>query len=89
LTRAYFTAATCAISLLKILSVNTPPKFFSTNKSTNIKSLIIYDKCSKFKLNNKKILTKSDRDYIILTREEKSIIIGLLLSDGWLQKRKG
>jgi RNA-binding protein YlmH len=84
LTRAYFTAATCAISLLKILSVNTPLKFFSTNNSSNInvKDLIIYDKYSKFKLNNKKILTKLDRDYIILTKEEKSIIIGLLLSDG-------
>jgi hypothetical protein len=46
LTRAYFTAATCAISLFKILSIaldldyvisrlkveNTPPKFLSKNK---------------------------------------------------------
>jgi LAGLIDADG DNA endonuclease family len=87
-TRAYFTAATSAISLLKILSVNTSLKFFSTN-NIKIKDLIIYDKYSKFKLYYKKILTKLDRDYIILTKEEKSIIIGLLLSDGWLQKRKG
>jgi hypothetical protein len=84
LTRAYFTAATCAISLLKILSVNTPLKFFSTNNinNNNNKELIIYDKYSKFKLNNNTHLTKLDRDYIILTTEEKSIIIGLLLSDG-------
>jgi LAGLIDADG DNA endonuclease family len=88
-TRAYFTAATCAISLLKILSVNTPLKFFSTNNNTNIKDLVIYDKYSKFKLNSKNFLTKLDRNYIILTKEEKSIIIGLLLSDAWLQKRKG
>jgi hypothetical protein len=89
-TRAYFTAATCAISLFKILSVNTPLKFFSTNNNINDhnmpsvegdKSLIIYDKYSKFKLNNNRNLTKLDRDYIILTKEEKSIIIGLLLSD--------
>jgi hypothetical protein len=67
------------------LSVNTPLKFFSTN---NIKDLIIYD-TAKFKSNKKTFLTKVDRDYIILTKEEKTIIIGLLLSDGWLQKRKG
>jgi hypothetical protein len=88
LTRAYFTAATCATSLLKTLSVNTPLKFFSTNNNI-VKDLIIYDKYSKFKINNKNILTKLDRNYIILTKEEKSIIIGLLLSDSWLQKRKG
>jgi hypothetical protein len=77
------------------LSVNTPLKFFSTNNNTNTntntntKDLIIYDKYSKLKLNNKNFLTKLDRNYIILTKEEKSIIIGLLLSDAWLQKRKG
>jgi hypothetical protein len=60
------------------LSVNTPLKFFSTN---NIKDLIIYD-TAKFKSNKKTFLTKVDRDYIILTKEEKTIIIGLLLSDG-------
>jgi hypothetical protein len=81
LTRAYFTAATCAISLLKILSVNTPPKFFSTKNYIENKNIIIYDKYYKFKLNKKNILTKLDRDYIILTKDEKSIIIGLLLSD--------
>lgn len=70
------------------MSVNTPLKFFSTNNNTNIKDLVIYDKYSKFKLNNKSFLTKLDRNYIILTKEEKSIIIGLLLSDAWLQKVK-
>ena len=30
-TRAYFTAATCAISFNKTLSVNTPPLFFNGN----------------------------------------------------------
>lgn len=79
------------------MSVNTPLKFFSTNNNINNfkipqvegdKSLIIYDKYSKFKFNNNKNLTKLDRDYIILTKEEKSILIGLLLSDAWLQKRQ-
>lgn len=87
-TRAYFTAATCAISLLNILSVNTPPQFFSIKEKINNK-LIIYNKYSKFKLNKNKLITKLDRNYIILTKEEKSIFIGLLLSDAWLQKRKG
>lgn len=88
-TRAYFTAATCAISLLKISSVKTPLKFFSTNNNINTKNIIVYDSYSKFKLNNKNVLTKIERDYIILTNEEKSIIIGLLLSDAWIQKRTG
>jgi hypothetical protein len=49
-TRAYFTAATCAISLFKILSIvleldyfisrlkmeNTPPQFLSNNKIKNL-----------------------------------------------------
>lgn len=49
-TRAYFTAATCAISLFKFLSIvldldffnykfkmeNTPPQFLSNNKITNL-----------------------------------------------------
>src|ERR1700749_2951097 len=42
-TRAYFTAATCAISLLKISSVNTPPKFFSTKNTIENKNIVIYD----------------------------------------------
>jgi hypothetical protein len=88
-TRAYFTAATCAISLLKILSVNTSPKFFSSKNNIETKNVAIYDEYSKFKLNKKSFLTKIERDYIILTNEERSIIIGLLLSDAWLQKRKG
>src|ERR1700677_4176004 len=88
-TRAYFTAATCAISLLKILSVKTSPKFFSTKNNIETKNIVVYDNYSKFKLNNKSILTKIERDYIILTKEEKSILIGLLLSDALLQKRKG
>jgi hypothetical protein len=79
-TRAYFTAATCATSLLKISSVKTPPQIFTTKN--DITDIVIYDNYSKFKLNNKQNLTQLERDYIILTKEEKSIIIGLLLSDG-------
>ena len=41
-TRAYFTAATCAISLLKILSVKTSPEFFSTKNNIQTNNIIIY-----------------------------------------------
>jgi hypothetical protein len=76
-TRAYFTAATSAILLLKILSVNTPPKFFSTKNHINNKYLILYNKYDSLQLSNKKNLTKIERN----TKEERSIFIGLLLSD--------
>jgi hypothetical protein len=33
--RAYFTAATCAISPFRSLGVNTSPKFFSFNNKIN------------------------------------------------------
>jgi len=89
MTRAYFTAATGAILLLKILSVNTPPKFFSTKNNINNKYLILYNKYDSLQLNNKKKLRDTDRNAISLTKEERSVFIGLLLSDAWLQKRKG
>jgi hypothetical protein len=84
--RAYFTAATCAISFIIILSVNTPPLFFP-NKINQMVShqdtqLTIWDKqlSVSSKLNGK--LTKKERDSIHLTTRAKSILIGLLLSDG-------
>ena len=88
-TRAYFTAATCAISLFKNLSIAdnsktaeiTPPQFF-------FKNLILWesDKNSSFRL-QKGILTKIKRDSIFLTNYHRSIIIGLLLSDGTIRKK--
>jgi hypothetical protein len=90
LTRAYFTAATCATSSFKILSIAlltnkaeiTPPQFLS-NK------LIIWNtrENSSFRI-QKGILTKKIRDSFILTNYHKSIIIGLLLSDGSIRKNK-
>ena len=88
MTRAYFTAATCAISLFKNLSIAdnsktaeiTPPQFF-------FKNIILWnsDKNSSFRL-QKGILTKIKRDNIFLTNYHRSIIIGLLLSDGYIKK---
>ena len=133
-TRAYFTAATCAISLLKILSrvsilysysykikvKNTPPQFLSnnnlytndsqkklrpapfntkgpvarapkTNKDFNIetKAIILWDQKdnSSFRLQKGK-LTNKIREGINITNYHKSVIIGLLLSDGYIQRRK-
>jgi len=103
-TRAYFTAATCAISLFIILSVNTPSKLFPMKlksigkkweiRKYNSKNLIVYNdlynhnNLSLIKL-KRGILTKEERNNIKMNKIQKSIIIGLLLSDGWIQKRDG
>ena len=104
-TRAYFTAATCAISLNKSLSVNYSPKSFSkfmkTYKTASVKdecsSALAADRlahvdCKKITLWEKPLgfsskfqdvkLTNIQRNYIQLTPRVKSIIIGVLLSDG-------
>ena len=104
-TRAYFTAATCAISLFIILSVTTPSKFFPLKKESsilfknqediflkneeNIKDLIKLD-YNKLSLRIQKgILTKIRRDNINYNLYQCGIIVGIILSDGWIQKRKG
>lgn len=101
MTRAYFTAATCAISLKKSLGVITSSTFFSklnilyytTNSTiyrdnlTSINKLIIWNKKLGFSsMFNKQKLTKIEKNIIQLTPRVKSIIIGLILSDGWIQK---
>lgn len=73
-TRAYFTAATSGISLYRSLDVNIPLQL-NSHKLTIIKSA--------------KYLNKIDRDSIYLSPKVKSILIGVLLSDGWIQSRKG
>ena len=116
-TRAYFTAATCAISLFIILGISTnlilflirnntlkgtPPLFLSkkykTYKSSeiiqsnsfqeNCKALILWNDPinSDFRM-QKGILTKYDRDLIQITNYHFSIMVGILLSDGHIQKR--
>jgi LAGLIDADG DNA endonuclease family len=98
LTRAYFTAATCAISFNKSLSVITPLLFFKrkifnkiystlTSNINNKKELTIWNKQLGFSsLNNISKINNLKRNMIKLTPRIKSIIIGLLLSDGWLQQ---
>jgi heme/copper-type cytochrome/quinol oxidase subunit 1 len=81
-TRAYFTAA-CAISLGKIFSQKRVLSLFKNEE----KRMIIWNKetglISKF---DNKIITRYTRDSIQLTSLNLSIIIGLILSDGWLQR---
>jgi len=113
-TRAYFTAATCAISLFIILSINTRPKFFPIKINYNI--LLYKNNCLSLNLNEKSkinvtdkffleckasslslilfneeklslniqkgIKTKILRDMIQMTTFQRSIIVGLILSDG-------
>lgn len=103
-TRAYFTAATCAISLNKSLSVNYSPKSFSnfiktyktTNTSSSVrrshaatyKEITLWEKPLGYSSRFQEIkLTNIQRNSIQLTSRVKSIIIGVLLSDGWIQKR--
>lgn len=99
--RAYFTAATCAISSKKSLGVNTPSEFFLSSKIKINRYTIQKREFSSFSLipwNNtigfssimlkSKIDSKELKSMIQLTPRVKSILIGLLLSDGYIQKRK-
>jgi len=73
-TRAYFTAATCAISLFIILSVNTPPKFFPVKISNNI--LVHKNNC--LNSNKNSIINHSDKLFI----ENKTGSVSLILFNG-------
>lgn len=92
-TRAYFTAATCAISFNKSLSVITPPSFFNSvlyisTLTPLTKELTLWNSQLGFSsIQNLSKLTSIERNRLKLTPRVKSIIIGLILSDGWLQKR--
>lgn len=96
-TRAYFTAATCAISLYVPLRVNPSSKSFSNVNSLLEKNYSTNSSCKQITLWDKQIginsmsfkskLTNSEKNLLNLTPRAKSIIIGLILSDAWLQKR--
>lgn len=98
-TRAYFTAATCAISLYISLRVNPSSKSFSninslskndfsTNTDSSCKQITSWNKqIGIHSISFKSRITNSDKKVLQLTPRVKSIIIGLILSDAWLQKR--
>jgi hypothetical protein len=94
-TRAYFTAATCANLLYIPLRVNPSSKSFSNintrrNLSTNTycKQITLWNKQIGFSsMSFKQKLTNNDKIHLNLTPRVKSIIIGLILSDAWIQKK--
>lgn len=63
--------------------------FINTNPHDNSKELIIWnnEENSNFRL-QKGILTKKIRDNINITSYHKSMMVGILLSDGHIQKQK-
>lgn len=103
-TRAYFTAATCAISFNKTLSVNTPLLFFKGNLYKKYSSCAaeqpnLIDPCKHStaltlwnkplglsSLNRKSKITNVEKNVLHLTPRARSIIVGILLSDGWMNK---
>jgi len=95
-TRAYFTAATSAISFNKSLSVNTPllflkKNFLYKNYSSHINfddmNLTLWNKpLGLSSINKKSRISIIERDMLKLTPRVRSIIVGLILSDGWMQK---
>lgn len=119
-TRAYFTSATCAISLFMIMGVKHPitiysylPLNYSPSKefsSTSANADFDSAKCSNLVLWDswlyhknyehyksahhnmeltKGILTREARNAIDLTHKQKSILVGMILSDAWIKKRPG
>lgn len=102
MTRAYFTAATCAISFNKTSSVNTPLLFFNGNLykkystsaaekanigKTESTALTLWNKPLGLSSHNRKSkITNLERNILQLTPRARSIIIGILLSDGWMVK---
>ena len=119
-TRAYFTSATCAVSLYKSLGHKSLPKLFSVILKLNVKNLhglkmeksrtYIKLKGKEREINGKvkfkekrlilwgespisavmagKRLTNKQREMLVLTKKAKSILIGILLSDGWVKRKK-
>lgn len=103
--RAYFTAATCVISfytdnnslLSSSQSVNTPSELkpyklalLACKKEIMYSSLIIWGTFSSQKLYGPNTRFTNLQLYAFsLTSRQRSILIGILLSDGWKQSRKG
>ena len=90
-TRAYFTSATCAVSLYKSLGQKSLPKLFSVRLKhvfKNSKNLILWGENPISVWMSGEKLKKKQRDMLVLTKKSKSILIGILLSDGWVKRKK-
>ena len=70
----------------KILSDKNENKIEKNIKNTKI---ILWETSNDFNLNKKKNLLKLERNMIQVSNFNESIIIGLILSDGHIEKRKG
>lgn len=89
--RAYFSAATCAISLyLPLGRLTTPPKSFSNKKTAKFYSsstkesteCTIWNKqLGLSSMWNKSRLTNQEKAMLVLTPRVRSMLVGLLLSD--------
>lgn len=97
--RAYFTAATSGILYYIPLSVNTPSSL-KLNKLVQLtskkyltkqnNSITQWNKSKDItSMNNIKKLTNLERSYINITSRQRSILIGMLLSDGYMQSNQG
>jgi len=58
------------------------------NNKNNNNKIILWETDKDFSLNNKKMLKKNERNMIQISNFNKSIIIGLILSEGHIEKRK-
>ena len=88
-----FTAATCGISFNNTLSVNTLLLFFNNilyknySTYTSCKELTLWNKPLGYASHYRKAkITNIERNMIQLTPRVRSIIVGLILSDGWMSK---
>lgn len=95
--RAYFTAATCGISFNRSLSVNTPSSLklnkqecSKHEKCSDCKSQTLWEKpLGIISMNPITKLTNVNRNAIYLTYRQRSILVGIQLSDGYMQSRNG
>lgn len=61
-------------------------------KITLNKSLIVYKENERYNFISlfvKGIIKRKDRDILVLTKYQRSMLIGVLLSDGWMRNKKG
>lgn len=77
---------------LKINEKTWIEKDVGIKKQTLTKSIVVYKEQKRYNyisLFVKGIIKRKDRDLLVLTRYQKSMIIGILLSDGWMINKKG
>ena len=74
--------------IIKDLECKYSTKVLSDKNKNNKNKIILWETDKDFSLNKKKMLKKFERNMIQISNFNKSIIIGLILSDGYIEKRK-